>query len=92
MILLFLIIILIILIKNNNSEEFVSDKIVKKIKNNKEVFNPNNPVKNIKKKICEDVYDNNCIDIVDVYKITNMYNKNPNSINYRNINKVLNKI
>ena len=86
MYLLLLIIILLIIIPNK-SETFVTDSTIKNIVNNKDILNPINSVNKIKNKICK---EKNCIDVVDHYKLTKMYNNNPKSLTFFNIDKELN--
>ena len=87
MIYIIIFVLILILILPNKTETFVSDTTIQNIINNKDILHPGNSVNKIKKKICN---KKNCIDIVDHYKLTKMYNNNPESLTFSNIDKELN--
>jgi len=86
---LILLIILLLLKLNGNNENFTSENTINKIVENKTIFNPVNSVNKIKNTICSG--EKNCIDVVDHYKLTKLYNKDPEMFTHNNINKLLNK-
>jgi len=71
----------------NTSEGFVSDSIIKNIEKNKKLFSYDVPYKKAVLGICG---GKKCIDVVDHYKITEMYYNDPNEINESNLKKELN--
>lgn len=87
LLLILILLVLLILIKPGPSESFVSDETINNIVKNKDILNPNNSVNKIKKTICS---KKNCIDVVDHFKLTKMYNNNPNSLTFNNIYNKLN--
>ena len=71
----------------NTSEGFISDTIIKNIEKNKKLFSHDVPYKKAVRGICG---SKKCIDVVDHYKITEMYYNNPDEINESNLKKELN--
>jgi hypothetical protein len=68
------------------AEGFVSDNTIKIIEKNKKLFSPTTPYKNAVYGICG---SKKCIDVVDHYKITEMYANDPEDINEYNLKKQL---
>lgn len=70
----------------SNSEQFVSLDTMKKIEKNKNLFSQNVPYTKARHGICG---SKKCIDIVDHYKIAEMYSNDPNNITLANLKKEL---
>ena len=83
---IFIILILLLYICNKK-EKFVSDDTIKKIENNRDLFSSDVPYKKALRSICG---GKKCMDVVDHYKITELYSDNPKYVNEFNLKKELN--
>ena len=67
-------------------EKFVSHDTMKKIEKKKNLFSQNVPYTKARRGICGST---KCIDVVDHYKITEMYSNDPSDITLANLKREL---
>jgi phosphoribosylformylglycinamidine (FGAM) synthase-like amidotransferase family enzyme len=70
----------------NKSEKFVSYDTMKEIEKKKSLFSKNVSYRNAVNGICR---GKKCLDVVDHYKITKMYNNDPSAVTVSNLQREL---